>query len=93
MITASEIRMRLRISTEDLDDEIRENIDAARLELSRAGVHEDADDALTDKAVELFCKAQFNYMNKGEQFSQRFAELRNALAVTEKYRSWEDTDA
>ena len=90
MITVSEIRQKVRISTESLNTDIQDNIDAARLELSRVGIHEEADDALTDKAVELYCKWQFNYMNKGEQFYKNFSELRNALSVTEKYKNWEE---
>ena len=90
MVNAADIRKKLRISTESLDEEIMDNIDTARLDMSRVGISEAVDDALTDKAVELYCKWQFNYMNKGEQYEKNYEELRNAMSITEKYRRGEE---
>lgn len=90
MVNAADIRKKLRISTEGLDDEILDNIDAARLDMSRVGISDAMDDRLTDKAVELYCKWQFNYMNKAEQFERNYMELRNAMSITEKYRRGEE---
>ncbi|MBQ9491119.1 MAG: hypothetical protein IJU80_14455 [Lachnospiraceae bacterium] len=90
MVNAAEIRKKLRISTDSLDEDIRDNIDAARLDMSRVGISEAVDDKLTDKAVELYCKWQFNYMDKADQFERNYRELRNAMSITEKYRRGEE---
>ena len=37
------------------------------------------------KACELYCKWQFNFMSKGEQFEKNFNALRDALSVTSQY--------
>ena len=64
----------------------------ALLELSRVGVDvTDITNASTDanklilKACELYCKWQFNFMSKGEQFEKNFNALRDALSVTSQY--------
>ena len=86
------IKKALRLSTTAFDDDIKSNIDTALLELGRVGVNvvgltnESADaDKLIVKACELYCKSQFNFMSKGEQFQNNFEQLRDALSVTTKY--------
>lgn len=86
MIKAEEIRKKMRISNTKNDDDIDDNIKAARLDMSRVGIAESKDDALTDKAIELFCKAQFDYLGKGEQFQVRYEKLRDSMSLAEKYR-------
>lgn len=86
MIKAEEIRKKMRISHAKMDNDINDNIKAARLDMSRAGINESKDDALTDKAIELYCKAQFDYLGKGEQFQKNYEKLRDSMTLTEKYR-------
>lgn len=86
MISAAEIRKSMRISHSALDNDIERDINAARLDMSRAGINESKDDALTDKAIELYCKAQFDYLGKGEQFQKNYEKLRDSMTLTEKYR-------
>lgn len=86
MISAESIRKKMRVSHTRMDDEINDNIKAARLDMSRAGINESKDDPLTDKAIELFCKAQFDYLGKGEQFQRNYEKLRDSMTLAEKYR-------
>lgn len=91
MVTAEQIRKKMRISHTHMDDDIADNIVAARIDMIRVGIDPDADDGLVDKALELYCKAQFDYLGKGEQFLKHYESLRDAMSMAEKYR--EGTDA
>lgn len=86
MINAEQIRKKMRISHANLDSDIDDNIKAARLDMSRVGIDESKDDALTDKAIELFVKAQFDYLGKGDQFQKQYERLRDSMSLAEKYR-------
>lgn len=85
MISTEQIRTKMRISHPRLDGDISSNIEAARLDMGRAGVSLEKDDALTDKAVELYCKAQMDYLDKGEQFRERYEALRDAMSMSGEY--------
>ena len=41
---------------------------------------------MVDKAVELYCKAQFDYLGKGEQFLKNYEGLRDSMSMAEGYR-------
>lgn len=56
MISVEEVRKRMRITHAYMDDDIRSNMEAARLDMGRVGIDAGKDDALVDKAVELYCK-------------------------------------
>lgn len=86
MISAQQIRERMRISHAFMDDDIESNIQAARLDMSRAGIDVEKGDALMDKAVELYCKAQFNYLGKGEYFLNNYERTRDAMSMSGIYR-------
>lgn len=85
MISVEQMRAKLRISHTYMDEEIGSNIESARLDMSRVGVNSGKDDALTDKAVELYCKAQFDYLGKGDQFQENYERLRDAMSMTGEY--------
>ena len=83
------IKQALKITINAFDDDIRSNIDTALLELGRVGVNVTGltsasidVNKLILKACELYCKWQFNFMSKGEQFQSNFEQLRDALSVT-----------
>lgn len=86
MITAEQVRKKMRISHSRMDDDITSNIEAARLDMGRVGIDPGADDALVDKAVELYCKAQFDYLGKGEQFLKNYERLRDSMSMAEGYK-------
>ena len=92
-----EIKRALRLSISAFDDDIKSNIDTALLELGRVGVgvagltNASADaDKLILKACELYCKWQFNFMGKAEQFEKNFNQLRDALSITSAYLEVEE---
>ena len=90
MVTAEQIRKKMRISHTHMDDDIADNIAAARIDMVRVGINPDADDGLVDKALELYCKAQFDYLGKGEQFLNNYERLRDAMSMTAEYREGMD---
>lgn len=90
MISAEQIRKKMRISHNHRDEDISSNMDAARLDMSRVGISLNKDNALIDKAIELYCKAQFDYLGKGEQFQENYEQLRDAMSMAEQYREDED---
>ena len=86
MISVEEVRKRMRITHAYMDDDIRSNMEAARLDMSRVGIEAGKDDALMDKAVELYCKAEFDYLGKGDQFRKNYEDLRTAMSMSEVYQ-------
>ena len=86
MISAEQIRKRMRIAHAFTDDEIESNIQAARHDMSRVGIDVGKDDALIDKALELYCKGQFNYLGKGEEFLKNYERTRDAMSMSRRYR-------
>lgn len=86
MISAERIRGKMRISHAHADNEIEDNMEAARLDMRRVGIDIRKDNALLDKATELYCKAQFDYLGKGEQFRKNYENLRDAMSMAEEYK-------
>ncbi len=86
MISVEQVRNSMRISHTFLDCDVANNIDAARLDMRRVGIDIEKDDALMDKAVELYCKAQFDYLGRGEQFQQNYEKMRDAMSMAEEYK-------
>ena len=88
-LTSSEIveriKVALRISHNQLDNDIQNNIDAAILDLGRVGVVVDSGDFLILKAIELFCKWQYDFGSKGEKYQKAYESMRNALSLCGDY--------
>ena len=58
------IKQALRVSGNDLDEEITDLIEAAKADLILSGVHKDNvedDDPLIKRAITVYCKANFGY--------------------------------
>lgn len=87
MISTERIREKMRITHAHADGDIADNIEAARLDMSRVGINTQKDNALLDKAVELYCKAQFDYLGKGEQFLKNYENLRDAISLAGEYNA------
>ena len=80
------IRKSLRITHGNFDLEIQIDIDACLLDLKRAGIpNPDKDDALIYKAVEMYCKWQYDFGGKGDKFEQAYTNLRMGLALCGDY--------
>ncbi|WP_297289185.1 head-tail connector protein [uncultured Flavonifractor sp.] len=86
MSQVEDIRRALRISNNSLDDEIRDTIDAAVLDLRTAGAGRGDVDALTSMAVKLYARWQFDYRGKGEQYRQAYESLKAVLSLCPEYR-------
>lgn len=85
MITAEEIRKSMRISHINLDKEIKNNIDICLLDLERVGVNTKTDNKLSDKAIELYCKSQFDYQGKGAEYQKAYEKLRDDMSLSGGY--------
>lgn len=84
------IKLSMRIFHKVLDSDIQSNIDACMLDFKRVGVSEEyakdsSKDALINKAAELYCKWQYDYNSKGEQYKQAYENLRNAISLCDTY--------
>ena len=88
-IYVENIRRSMRISPDRLDGEIADNIETCLTDLKRVGINvceNKEPDALINKACELYCKADFDYAGKGEQFRKSYESLRDALSLSGDYK-------
>lgn len=90
MIKASDIRKSMRIAHDGLDDDIQRNMDACLLDMQRVGICAAADDRLTDKAIEIYCKAQNDYQGKGSEYQTQYERLRDAMSLCQEYRQYQE---
>lgn len=84
------IRNALRISTtsEAITAEIKNSIAAALLDLAAQGVKNlDQTDGLIIRAVTLFCRADFNFNGKAEQYRQSYDLQKMSLALDVDYNT------
>lgn len=79
-----DIRKSMRISHTGLDDDIQRNIDACKTDMKIAGVILN-EDALSEKACELYSKWQYDYLGKGVQFESAYRSLKDAMALSGDY--------
>lgn len=79
------IKRSMRISHTALDDNIKDDIEICKLALNMAGVYANDDDKLLQKACELYCKWQYDYQGKGEQFEKAYRSLADAMALSGDY--------
>ena len=78
------IRQRLRLTTDDFDNEITDLINAARADLEEKA--NDETDPLILKAVETYVKAEFGLDNDdAERYRASYKEQRNGLTLSDKY--------
>ena len=73
MLTVQDLRAYLRLTSDKLDQEIQDTMDAAKLDLASAGMN-DVDNALVDMAIKL-------YADKADQYRRDYQELKAALAL------------
>ena len=90
----NKIKLSMRIFHTMLDTDITSNIDACMLDLKRVGISEakakaNSEDALIVKAAELYCKWQYDFNGKGDQYKQAFENLRDSLSLCEEYTEGE----
>lgn len=81
------VKSYLRISSNKLDDEINDSIDAAIQSLKISGVTLiNKSDPLIIQAVKVYCKAQFETdTSKSEKYMQSFEHLKQSLSLSSDY--------
>ena len=86
------IKLALRIKHEQLDQDIRADIDACLADLKMHGIiYAGIEDSLIFNAVKLWCKAYYtDDVVKAAAYLQRYNALRDCLKVAEGY-GWKDT--
>ena len=79
------IRQRLRLTTDDFDNEITDLINAARADLVEEKANDETDPLIL-KAVETYVKAEFGLDNDdAERYRASYKEQRNGLTLSDKY--------
>lgn len=84
------IRNAIRISSkaEPITEEINDCIEACKRDLQQVGVKNlDESDALIVRAITIYCKAEFGYSEKAQQFRQSYDSLKLALSLMEEYQT------
>ena len=79
------MRAALRISStsEKITEEINDCIAACKMDLQDVGVKKlDETDALIIRAITLYCKAEFGYSDKSEQFWKSYECLKTHLSLS-----------
>lgn len=86
-----DIKIALRISNTNFDDEINNLIDAAKLDLEIAGVTViDETDALIKRAVTMYVKANFGWDNPDmEKLNAAYTTLKQHLVLCGDYNAVE----
>lgn len=82
------MRAALRISStsEKITEEIEDCIAACKTDLKNGGVKViDESDGLIIRAITLYCKAEFGYHDKAEQFRKSYDTLKMRLMLSQEY--------
>lgn len=88
------IKDALRISSQApaIISEIEDCINACKKDLEQVGVVKlDETDGLIIRAITTYCKAEFGYSEKAQQFRQSYDTLKMALSLMEEYNTKEGT--
>lgn len=82
-----DVKLSLRISTDDFDTEIQDLIEAAKIDLNISGVNKIKDsDFLIKRAIICYCKAHFGYDNPdAERFEESYIMLKQHLSLSSDY--------
>lgn len=86
------IRISLRISNtgEAIVNEISDSIEACKLDLKSSGIKRiDENDALIIRAIKLYCRSDFNFNGKGEQYYQSYELQKMSLCLDSDYNTTE----
>lgn len=89
------VRDALRISSKSaaITTDINDSIEACKLDLAAAGVKNIKEtDALIIRAIKLFCRAEFNFNGKTEQYRQSYELQKMSLSLDSDYNTVSETD-
>lgn len=79
------LRKRIRISTDTLDDEIKDLVNACEKDMKLSGVYGDVNDPLYYQATVLYLKAYFGNNDQYEKFEAAYEALKNSMALSGDY--------
>ena len=81
------IKNALRITTSDMDDDIKDLICAAKADLRISGVRVILDtDPLVIQAVKLYCKAHFGDNDSNNKFLNAYQALKISMSLAGEFR-------
>lgn len=89
-ILTEKMRNAIRISSkaEPITEEINDCIEACKRDMQQVGINNlDETDALIVRAITVYCKAEFGYSEKAQQFRQSYDSLKLALSLMEEYQT------
>lgn len=84
------MRDALRISSKSdaITDEINDSIQACKQDLKAVGVKSiNEEDALIIRALKLYCRAEFNFNGKGEQYRESYDMQKMSLCLDSDYNT------
>lgn len=85
----SDVKLALRIVTDDFDSELNNLIAAAYLDLKIAGVTEqDKTDPLIKTAVITYCKMHFGEPDEYDRLKRSYDEQKAQLSMATGYTTW-----
>lgn len=91
MITLDKVKMALRISTDALDDELLDLIDAAKQDLGVAGVVVPSSlDSIVTRAIITYCKVNFGLPDDADRLKASYDEQKAQLVTATGYTNWGD---
>lgn len=81
------VKLSLRIKSSKLDDEINDLIKACKIDLSIGGVRKiKDDDPIIQRAIIVYCKANFGLDNKdSEKYQKSYDLLKQSLSLCGDY--------
>lgn len=82
------IKLDLRISHDDMDDDVQDNIDAALAEMARVGIAlPEEEDALVVRAVKTYCRWQYNFEGEADRYRKAYEDLVSVMSLHDRYRN------
>lgn len=79
------VKKALRLTTDELDDEIKLAVNTSVRELERVGINTANPDELITTAAILYAWFYFNFRDDGEKYKKAFEALRDSLSVSADY--------
>ena len=90
MAILDDVKGRLHISNSASDNDLTDTIEAAKQDMSRAGLAVIVDtEPLTRQAIKLYCMADYNYQGQGERWQASYEGLRDSMALSGDYNTAE----
>lgn len=83
------VKMALRITTDALDDELTDLIEAAKQDLGLSGViFQDEPDPIVRRAIITYCKCNFGIPDDYDRLKASYDEQKAQLMVATGYTNW-----